>query len=100
MIREHKMKNVLMKAGYRGQIQLNFVKFMELIPNSTLISELQFIIFGYYVPQVKEVVVKKAIQKGLEQILQQSEPDKERRREQARFSSRRKKTPLGLLKLS
>ena len=40
LIREYKMKNVLLKDGYRRKIALNFATFNELIPKSCLIDEL------------------------------------------------------------
>ena len=51
LIREYKSKNILLQAGYRRQITLNFSTFNLLIPKSCLIDELQYVFFGAYAPK-------------------------------------------------
>lgn len=51
MVREYKNKNILMKGGFRRQIELNYNCFNELIPYSSIIDEFQYKIFGTYVPE-------------------------------------------------
>mgnify|MGYP006893384029 CR=1 FL=1 len=50
IVREYKNKNILLKGGYKRRIVLNFTTFNTLVPNSCLIEELQYRIFGVYVP--------------------------------------------------
>lgn len=50
LIREYKSKNVMLKAGYRRKISLNYSTFAEMVPWSCLIDELQFVFFGVYNP--------------------------------------------------
>jgi len=51
IVREFKNKNILLKGGYKRRILLNFTTFNTLISNSCLIEELQYRIFGMYIPQ-------------------------------------------------
>ena len=50
IVREYKEKNIMLREGYRRRIVLNFATFNALVPNSALIKELQYRIFGEYVP--------------------------------------------------
>lgn len=50
MVKEYKNKNILLKGGFRRQVQLNYGLFSELIPWSCLIDEFQYVLFGTYVP--------------------------------------------------
>ena len=55
LIREYKSKNILLQAGYRRQITLNFSTFNLLVPRSCLIDELQYVFFGAYAPKKASV---------------------------------------------
>ena len=59
MVREYKIRNVLMKEGFSRQVTLNFTTFNRLIPYSSLIDEFQYRIFGQYIPPKKEHELKK-----------------------------------------
>ena len=50
LVKEFKNKNVLLKGGYRRKISLNYSFFSEMIPHSCLIDELQYVLFGTYIP--------------------------------------------------
>lgn len=65
LVREYKSKNVLMSAGFSRQITLNFATFNELIPCSCLVDELQYTLFGYYLPAKKMSVVREKLSNKL-----------------------------------
>ena len=51
MIKVYKEKNILMRGGYRSQITLNYNLFNSMCqPQSELIPEMQFRLFGKYNP--------------------------------------------------
>ena len=54
LIREHKLKNVLVSEGFTRKMSLNFNMFNFLIPSSCFIDELQYIIFGVFFPPKKD----------------------------------------------
>ena len=59
MVREYKNKNILMKSGFRRQIELNFNCFNELIPYSSIIDDFQYRLFGVYVPEKSHAAMLK-----------------------------------------
>ena len=69
LVREYKSKNVLMSAGFSRQITLNFATFNELIPCSCLVDELQYTLFGYYLPPKKMAVVREKLASRLGKLM-------------------------------
>ena len=65
LIRELKLKNVLKTQGYSAMIKMNYSKYQELVSTSSLIDELQYIIFGYYNPPKREELIKEKLQKEI-----------------------------------
>eukprot|EP00347_Sterkiella_histriomuscorum_P015607 403356388 len=55
---EYKQKNILMKAGFRSQIVLNFMTYNKLIKCSCLVNELQYRIFGGIYPDLDQNFLK------------------------------------------
>ncbi len=46
MLREYKMRNVLIKHGYGGKINMNITFFDSMVNKSCIVSELMFSLFG------------------------------------------------------
>jgi len=73
IVREYKSKNILLTAGFSRQITLNFQTFNDLVPNSCLIQEMQYVIFGKYVPEKNVHTVNRELKKKLSVLFGASE---------------------------
>lgn len=66
-----------MKGGYRRQVSLNYSFFSEVIPQSILVKEFQFTIFGCYMPA--RVKLQDALDEKLKEGLKNMEINKSMR---------------------